>query len=125
MNSEISKKTGVYPMIDVKICASRDVAKVPDLLTGGMRKRKYGMVLSMSGFPNFSQVQEPIMTPIDMPSILVDADSLDDLRERAILEVEGMIEQLRDALDQIKAEKANATRTQEDPGEAASTLRKA
>jgi hypothetical protein len=36
-----------------------------------------------------------------------------------------MIEQLRDALEQIKEERANAARPKENTGEATSTLRKA
>jgi len=97
--SNLSKTTSAYPMIDVKICPVREFTTVPDLATGGRRKRRYAMTLSMTAIPNFSEQSDTIMLPVSLDTVLLDSDSISALEERAIQEVKNMILQLREALE--------------------------
>ena len=98
-SEEIAKKTQAYAMFDVKIAATDSFAKVPDILKGGDRKRKFGMVMSMACIPNLHEQEEPLIVGADMPTILVDADTIEDLEERAVAEIKGMTKILQDTLD--------------------------
>ena len=118
----VMTRTAAYPMVDIKLCPVKEFETTHDVGTGGRRKRKYALVFSMSAFPNFSKLPEPIMTPVSMDTILIDADSVEDLRARAYLEVDGMIAQLNKAIEDIKAGKY-ATKTPKDTGTEPSTLR--
>lgn len=96
---DLANRTQAYAMFDVKIAATDSFAKVPDLMTGGDRKRKYGMVMSMACIPNLHEQQEPLIVGAEMPTILIDGDSVEDLEERAITEIKGMIKIMQDTLD--------------------------
>lgn len=86
-------------MFELLVCPARNIKKVPDLANGGMRKRKYAIVFSLSAFPDFANVAEPIMTPSGMDTMLIDADTLEDLRTRAVREVDDMICKIKEALE--------------------------
>lgn len=101
-NEETLAHTGAYPMYELLVCPARNIKKVPDLATGGTRKRKLALVFSMSAFPDFANVAEPIMTPSGMDTMLIDADSIEELRARAIIEVDDMMTKIQEALE-IKA----------------------
>lgn len=105
-SSSVSKTTGVYPLAEVLICPKR-LDKVPDLATGGDRSRKYAIIMSLSAIPNLHEQPEPIMLQARMPSLIIDADSLDDLRVRCVEEIDGIIDQMKEALEAFKNEKAN------------------
>ncbi len=102
---QILSKTSVYPIIDVKLCATPKFDTVPDIATGGKRKRKYGLVVSMSGIPDLANQTEPIMFPPILDSVLIDGESLDEIRERAVLEIDMMIEKIKEAVTQIATQK--------------------
>ena len=73
--------------------------RVPDMSTGGERRRRYAIVLSFGGIPNFQEIQEPITINADMPKKLIDGDSIEDLRRRAHAELDASINIFRDTTD--------------------------
>lgn len=97
----LDDRTCIYPLVDVKICPSK-FETVADLRTGGKRKRKHALVLGMTAIPDFAHQPEPLLLPGDLQTLILDADNLDDLRARAYKEVDGMIDQLKEALQMIK-----------------------
>jgi hypothetical protein len=97
-SEELAKRTQAYAMVDVKVVATDKYVKVPDIEKGGDRKRRYGIVMSMAAIPNLKDQLEPVMVTQDMPMIMIDADNFEDLEERAIAEVRGMIRILEDTL---------------------------
>lgn len=90
--------SNMHPVMNVKICTSERFDLVPDLLRGGKRKRKYAMVISLNGIPNFHERQDPLIIPTDLDTFLIDADTLPDLRARAILEIDRLIHQIEEVL---------------------------
>lgn len=101
-DTDLLKKTQAYPVIDAKLCATDKFVKVPDLLTGNRRKRRYAMVISLSGIPNFSEQPEPIIMPPQIQTVLIDSDTFEDLRERVVAEVDAMIEEIKTAINEAK-----------------------
>lgn len=98
----ILDRTMAYPVIDVKICPTNNFAKVADIATGGKRKRRYAMTLAMSGIPDFANQPEPMIFPPKMDTVILDADSIEDLRERAIKEIDIMVDKIAEAAEHIK-----------------------
>jgi len=98
-SKEMLQKTKAYPVMSLKVCATDKFEMVPDVETGGMRKRKYGAVIAMAVIPDLSKQQEPIMLSQDIPMLLVDSDNLEDLEERLLTEIRNMIKLTRDTLD--------------------------
>lgn len=103
----ILSKTTAYPIMDVKIVATDEFTTVPDIATGGKRKRKYGLVVSMSGIPNLDKQNEPLFFPNNLSTLMIDGDSLEEIRERAVYEIDIMIEQMREVINQMKSGKIN------------------
>ena len=104
MNQSKNEKSGVYPFVDVLVCPVK-LDKVPDIASGGQRNRRHGIILSLSAIPNLHEQPEPIMVNGNMQTILVDSDSYEDLRTRCIEEIDGIIEQMKEALKEMKNEK--------------------
>lgn len=105
MNQKTNKeKTGAYPLLNVLVCPVK-LDKVPDIATGGTRSRRHGIVLSMSAIPNLNEQPEPIAVQGNMQTILIDADSYEDLREKFIKEIDEMIQQMKEAAEEMKNEK--------------------
>jgi len=98
-SEEVMKKTKAYPVLPLKVVATDEFEKVPDILTGGQRKRKYGAVIAMAVIPDLSTQQEPVMLTQDIPMLLVDGESLQDLEDRLVEEVKGMFRLTQDTLD--------------------------
>jgi hypothetical protein len=98
-SGEVLEKTKAYPVIPVRVCATDQYERVPDLLTGGDRKRKFGAVLAMAVIPDLATQQEPVMVAQDIPMLLIDGDTLEVLEERFIEEVRGMFRLTKDTLD--------------------------
>ena len=96
---ELLEKTKAYPMVNVRVCATKEFETVPDILTGGKRKRKYGAVISMAAIPDFEKQQEPVMVMQDIPMLLIDGDTIDELEERVVAEVRSMMKITKDTLD--------------------------
>jgi len=90
--------TGMHEVLPVKVCTSTRFDLVPDLLRGGNRKRKFAMVISLNGIPNFDERPDPLMIPTDLDTFLIDGDTLADLRARAILEIDRLINQIEQVL---------------------------
>lgn len=100
-------KTQDYPLINAEICPF-PMKRVPDMSTGGDRRRRYAIVLSLGGIPNFQEIQEPVTINADMPKKLIDSDSIEDLRKRAHAELDAMINIFRDTTDGTIHEKIAA-----------------
>mgnify|MGYP000944929008 CR=1 FL=1 len=98
----ILDKTEVYSVIPINLCATQEFVTVPDIATGGKRKRRFGLVLSMSAVPNLDKQAEPLMFPANLATVFLDADSIEDLRERAIYEIDMMIDHLKNAVEEMK-----------------------
>jgi len=95
---ELTEKSKSYPMMDATVCGT--VTKsVPDLLTGGQRKRKFAAVLSLAGLPGFDKMQDPVVIQSNLPKVLIDADSLETLRERCMAELEKMFNVFEDTIN--------------------------
>ena len=107
IDPEIKKKTGAYPIIDVKMVPV-NLHTTTDILKGGQRKRKFGMVMSIAIVPGLDQEQDPLLLAPEMPTMFFDADSIEDLQERAEAELKGMIEATK---DQLKDESSGTTDT--------------
>lgn len=85
-----AQNTDAYPMTNVTY-THRALSTAPDLETGGERNRHWGAVLSIGILPGLSEIKPgPAMLPV-MPSILIDSDSLEALRERIIFEIDRSI----------------------------------
>ena len=98
-SDELLKKTKAYAMIPLRVCATDSYEKVPDIITGGERKRKYGAVICMAVIPDLSKQQEPVMLAQDIPMLMVDSDTMEDLERRLLAEVKNMIQLAQDTLD--------------------------
>jgi len=98
-SEDLLQKTKAYAMIPLKVCATDSYEKVPDLLKGGQRKRKYGAVISMAVIPDLAHQQEPVMLAQDIPMLMIDSDTMEDLEERLLVEVKNMIQLAQDTLD--------------------------
>ena len=98
-SEDLLQKTKAYAMIPLKVCATDSYEKVPDILKGGQRKRKYGAVISMAVIPDLAQQQEPVMLAQDIPMLMIDSDTMEDLEERLLVEVKNMIQLAQDTLD--------------------------
>lgn len=109
ISDELKKKTGVYPIVDVKMVPV-NLVTVPDIISGGSRKRKFGLALSITIMPDIDKEEEPIIMASDLPSLFFDGDSLDDLKERVHAELETIMEA---AKDQIKNGNIQTTDTRD------------
>jgi len=94
----ITSATNIYELFKVNVCPV-ETKKVPDLLTGGDRKRKFGVALSIALIPTYQQLPEPISIPQDMGAMLIDGDSLDDIKARIVAEVEMIFKAYQDMED--------------------------
>lgn len=103
-SNNLDKTTSAYPMVDVLICPAR-LAKTPDIATGSQRSRKYAVLMSLSAIPNLNEQPEPVMVKFDLPTILIDSDDMSSLRERCIQEIDGILEQMKIAIEEMKNEK--------------------
>lgn len=92
------EKTQEYPLVTAEICPL-PMKRVADISTGGERHRRFAIVLSLGGIPNFEEIQEPITINSDMPKKLIDGDSIEDIRKRAHAELDCMINIFRDTSD--------------------------
>ena len=90
------KDTSSYPITDASIVLS-PTATVPDILTGGQRKRKFAMVLSMAGLPGFQKLEDPVILSSSLPKVLIDGDSIEILRSRAHAELDAMFNVFEDS----------------------------
>jgi hypothetical protein len=100
----VLSKTQDYPLVTAEVCPM-PMKRVSDISTGGERHRRYAIVLSMGGIPNFQEIQEPITINADMPKKLIDGDSIEDIRARAHAELDCMINIFRDTTDGTITEK--------------------
>ncbi len=98
------EKTQEYPLVTAEVCPL-PMKRVADISTGGERHRRFAIVLSLGGIPNFEEIQEPITINSDMPKKLIDGDSIEDIRKRAHAELDCMINIFRDTSDGTIMEK--------------------
>jgi hypothetical protein len=95
---ELKSKTSAYPVVDVKV-APVPLKTVPDIATGGERVRRFGLVMSVAAIPDLSSMQQPLMLDASIGTMMFDADSLDELQERAIAEIKSIIAMTKDQLE--------------------------
>jgi len=95
--ADLKKITSSYPLVDSKIVPVQ-LTTVPDLLSGGKRKRKFGLALSIAVVPDLDKEEDPLMLGSQLPTMFFDADTLDDLLERAQAEMEAVINAAREQL---------------------------
>lgn len=103
-NERILKITNAYPMATVNMCLV-DTDKVPNILTGGQRKRRFGVVLSLAALPGFDQIPDPIVIDGNLPMMVIDADNTEDLEIRAIEEMKAMFRVFREKLKELDDKK--------------------
>mgnify|MGYP003653861715 FL=1 len=76
--------------------------RIPDMLSGGNRTRHFGAWLSLNVLPNLDEQLKdpnaPLLLP-EPPPVLLVADSLDQLRERLVFEIDIMINTTQDYMD--------------------------
>jgi len=95
VTEDLKKRVGVYPMMEVQYCPYIS-KKVPDIINGGERKRKYGVLWSMSCIPQYHDQEDPTVIQAKAPMMLVDSDSIEDLEEMMIAQVKGTIKLYKD-----------------------------
>ncbi|RMH18644.1 MAG: hypothetical protein D6698_06845 [Gammaproteobacteria bacterium] len=104
----MTEKSGMSLVVtNVGVVAS-DLPTVPDLETGGERTHRFGCWLSLNIFPDLhKQQQSPNQSAIVLPTpptVLITADSLEDLEERLVTEIKELIKHadntLREAREQ-------------------------
>jgi hypothetical protein len=88
-DAELTENTDKYPLIRVSICPNT-LSKVPDLGTGGDRTRRFGCTLSLGILPMLDEIDEPVMVNADMPTMLVDGDTLEQVKARVKAEIDMM-----------------------------------
>ena len=94
-DEDLKKTTSKYPLVKVAICP-QTLDKVPDIATGGNRSRRYGCTLSLGILPFLEEIEEPVMVNSDMPTMMVDGDTLDQVKDRVMAEIEIMFEAFED-----------------------------
>lgn len=97
----LKKRINKYPIYSVYFTPER-IKRVPDLLNGGLRKRKFGLILGMGAIPDFSKMDDPPMVEtMRVPQILIDADTIEDLRNAAIQEITKMCNVMQKFVDGV------------------------
>ncbi len=97
ISPEIDAKTNSYMMVDTKFVAT-PLNKVADIATGGSRNRRFGLVLSIAVVPELDKQEDPIMVSQTMPTIFLDADTLEDLKDRVHEEIDIIIRHTDDVI---------------------------
>lgn len=97
-DKKLLDQTDSYPMADVSLVVV-PTRQVPDIATGGKRKRRFGFVISGGGVPNMDETEDPLTLNTSMPKILLDGDNLDILRERAHAELDTMFNVFEDIMN--------------------------
>jgi len=88
------EKTSLHPVVYAKVCPVVDFPRVPDIMNATDRKRRFAMIMSLNGIPNFAQRRDPIIIPSEADSFLVEADNIEDLRQRIMREVDLVLNQI-------------------------------
>jgi hypothetical protein len=91
------EKTDIHPVVYAKVCPVMSFKTQPDLLNGGDRKRRFAVVMSLNGIPNFHMRRDPLIVPSEVDSFLLDADTIEDLRARMIREIDLVLDQVANA----------------------------
>ena len=97
-NQELLAQTHAYPISDASIVVT-PTKEVPDIATGGKRKRRYGLVLAVAGIPGFEHMEDPVLLNAGLPKVLLDGDSMEILRERAHAELDAMFNLFEDTVN--------------------------
>lgn len=103
MDETISEATTGYSMMQV-LTTGGQLDTVPDILSGGRpRNRRWGVMFTIAVIPGLDKVPEGPVTMPTSPITFFDADSLDDLRERLVHEVDKAIGASKLAMDNPEA----------------------
>ena len=114
-DEKLLKETASYPLQDMSIVTT-PTENVHDFKSGGKRKRRYAIILSMAGLPGFDKMEDPIVLQSQIPKVLIDGDAVDILRERAHAELDSMFNVFEDNINGVfdkmmEKEKENAKAT--------------
>jgi hypothetical protein len=91
-------RTSVYIMQQADVCPM-ETKKVPDLETGGTRNRKHAVYCSIGIIPELVGHRDPIILQGEMPKLLVDGDTLAEIKERLYSELDSVFNNAQDVLD--------------------------
>lgn len=91
-------RTGVYPVMSASVLPVM-IKKVPDIATGGTRNRRFAAYISAAIIRDLTEHQDPIILQGDLPQLLVDGDSLQDVKERVFEELEAVFKNAQDLVD--------------------------
>lgn len=97
LDKEAPDKTKTYQIIPVSYVPV-DLEEENDLETGGTRRRRWGAQLVVGVIPHLNQSGGNLTLP-QIPAMFVDGDTLDDLRNRIMYEVDKAIEIARLSVD--------------------------
>ena len=111
-DEKLLKDTSSYPLRDMSIVTT-PTENVHDFKSGGQRKRRFAIILSMAGLPGFDKMEDPIVLQSQIPKVLIDGDAVDILRERAHAELDAMFNVFEDNVNGVfdkmrEEEKENA-----------------
>lgn len=98
IGKDLKTKTGSYVAIDVSVVPMQ-LHMVSDMATGGKRKRRLGMTLSANILTELNEEQEPLIMARGQQHLFIDADNLDDLKERAHAEIDAIFKYTKDVID--------------------------
>lgn len=97
---EVLQHTEDYLMHQI-FYTDQPMREIDDLATGGKRNRRWGMVVSLAAIPGYDQVpvnMGPTLIPT-APTKFFTADSIEDLRDRVMMEVDRALEMARLAIE--------------------------
>jgi hypothetical protein len=97
-NPDILKATEAYPIAEVSV-VRKPLKKVSDLRNGGMRNRRYGIVLALGALPRLEDAEEPLILTMDLPKVVIDGDTIEDLKKRVHAEIDAMFSLYQDTID--------------------------
>jgi len=97
-NKELNQVTSVYPVIPASVVPV-PTKKVADLANGGMRNRKYAAYVSAAIIRDLVDHQDPVIIQGDLPKILIDGDTLQEVKERMFEELSAVFQNAQDLVD--------------------------
>ncbi|RMG36428.1 MAG: hypothetical protein D6732_08240 [Methanobacteriota archaeon] len=85
--------TNIYRVLEDVVAVASNLTKVPDLMTGGDRARRFGACMGINIIPELDKnmADGPVLVS-SPPLAFFDADSLEELRDRLVYEIDNLIE---------------------------------
>ena len=96
-NKAILDRTSTYHIVPANIVPT-STTKVPDIINGGERGRRLGCFLSVAIIRDLNEHNDPIVLQSEFPQFLVDADSVEDLKQRVFEELQAVFDNAADVI---------------------------